>query len=31
VATALNAADKGQLTVDQAVAQIADAAATAQE
>ena len=31
VATALNAAAKGQLTVDQAVAQIADAAATAQE
>lgn len=31
VATALNAAAKGQLTVDQAVAQIAEAAATAQE
>ena len=31
VATALNAAAKGQLTVDQAVAQIATAAATAQE
>ncbi|MES2432837.1 MAG: extracellular solute-binding protein [Pseudomonadota bacterium] len=31
VATALNAAAKGQLTVDQAVAQIAAAAATAQE
>ncbi len=31
VATALNAAAKGQMTVDQAVAQIAEAAATAQE
>ncbi|OYU38181.1 MAG: ABC transporter substrate-binding protein [Pseudorhodobacter sp. PARRP1] len=31
VATALNVAAKGQLTVDQAVAQIADAAAVAQE
>lgn len=31
VATALNAAAKGQMTVDQAVAQIADAAAAAQE